>query len=394
MKRDLTLLFKIKPEVFFVFVATLFGLVFLIITPPFQSPDEINHFYRAYQISEGHLKAVQQDNRVGGYIPQSLIQSTQPFLNLCFNKHVKTNFETIAKQLDTPLDAGNKVFIDFPNTSMYNPVSYIPQSVSIFILRKFDLPPLYLFYGARLFSLLFWVTSIFFAIKTLPFYKWLFTLLTLLPMSVFINMSLSADVATNFLSFLLMAYILKLAYSDQSRISITNFGILSLLVMLLAAAKLVYTPIALLYLLIPINKWPSRRAYYIQLGTLFILGSSTILFCSLAMNNLHIPYSDYNEQFRDGLPLIKCANMHEQMQYILSHGLYIFKVFINSMIHAFDMYYQGYIGTFGWLDSKLPNWFINLSYLVLIGVALADNTTTIRVKLRHKLIMLAASRSR
>lgn len=389
MKFDLTLFNKIKPEVFFALVATFFGLVFLFITPPFQSPDEINHFYRAYQISEGHLKAVQQDNRVGGEIPKSLIQITEPFIYVCFNKHVKTNYKTIAKQFKIPLEADKKVFVDFPNTSMYNPVSYFPQSVSIFILRMFNLPPMYLFYGARLFSLLFWIASIFFAIKTLPFYKWLFTLLALLPMSVFINMSLSADVATNIVSFLLMAYILKLAYSDQSRISITNFGILSLLVMLLAAAKLVYTPIALLYLLIPINKWPSRRAYYIQLGTLFILGSSTILFCSLAMNNLHIPYSDYNEQFRDGLPLIKCANMHEQTQYILSHGFYIFQVFINSMKHAFDMYYQGYIGTFGWLDTKLPLWFIRISYVILIFVALTDRNTSIHIKPWHKLVMVA-----
>lgn len=380
---------KIKPDFFFISFALFFGLIILLLTPPFQTPDEINHFYRAFQISEGKLIAVKQDNRIGGHLPNSLIKITEPFLGLSWNMHAKTNFETITEQLKIPLEPDKKIFIDFPNTGMYSPISYFPQSISIFVLRKFHLPPLYIFYGARIFTLLFWILSISLAIKIIPFYKWFFTLIALLPMSLFINMSLSADVVTNLLSFILIAYILKLANSKQS-ISTGNFIITSVIVLLLASAKLVYTPIILLFILIPKEKFYPRRNYYIQLAALLIISFGMTLFWSKTMNTLYLPYSMYNEQFRESATIIKCADMHEQIQYILNHGLYLWHVFVNSMIYAFDMYFQGYIGTFGWLDTKLPMWLIYLSYAIIFIVAFTDNNKDIIIKPFHKIIIFVS----
>jgi uncharacterized membrane protein len=81
--------------------------------------------------------------------------------------------------------------------------------------------------------------------------------------------------------------------------------------------------------------------------------------------------------------------MHEQMHYIQTHGLYIIDVFANSVTRAFDMYYRGYIGTLGWLETKMPVWFIHVSYLILIFVALMDGNKVIKIKLFHRLIFLA-----
>jgi uncharacterized membrane protein len=215
--------------------------------------------------------------------------------------------------------------------------------------------------------------------------------MALLPMSLFINMSLSADVVTNLLSFILIAYILRLTYTEQ-RFSIRESIIILVTALLLASAKLVYSPLLLLFLLIPKGKFYSAGNYYTQLIVLLIVLCGTGLFWAKAMNGLYMPYSIYNEQFRDdGSFIMKCANMQEQMQYILNHGFYLWHVFVNSLIHAFDMYYQGYIGTFGWLDTKLPLWFINLSYAILVLIALADNNKNIYVKPYHKLILFISS---
>ena len=73
---------KVKPSSFFAFTATLFGLLFLFITPPFQGPDEINHFYKAYQIADGHFTSEIKDDRLGGHIPKSIIKSTGAFTRL------------------------------------------------------------------------------------------------------------------------------------------------------------------------------------------------------------------------------------------------------------------------------------------------------------------------
>ena len=39
----------------------LFAFVYVLLVPPFQSPDEPNHFFRAWQISEGHIFPEKQE---------------------------------------------------------------------------------------------------------------------------------------------------------------------------------------------------------------------------------------------------------------------------------------------------------------------------------------------
>ena len=60
------------PERIFIFVGLLFGLLFLIVTPPFQAPDEPAHFFRAYEISDLGIIAERQGDSVGDFLPQSL----------------------------------------------------------------------------------------------------------------------------------------------------------------------------------------------------------------------------------------------------------------------------------------------------------------------------------
>ena len=50
-------------------LAWIFGTLFALITPPFQVPDEFQHFYRAYQVSEGRLTAYRQAARSAANFP-------------------------------------------------------------------------------------------------------------------------------------------------------------------------------------------------------------------------------------------------------------------------------------------------------------------------------------
>jgi len=363
---------SIKPHLFFLFISLFSGIAFLIITPPFQVADEINHFYKAYQISNGILFSETKDNRLGGYVPKSFIEITKPFLGLRWDRNVKTNLKTIQEQLSVPLDEDEKTFVDFPNTALYSPISYIPQSVSIFILKNLNLPALIIFYGARLFTLLTWILCIWLAIRITPIFKWLFTLLALLPMSIFTNMSLSADVVTNIFAFLFIAYLLKVVFQEKD-FDLKNYWQIIFLTILIASAKIVYTPLILLFALIPLKKFKSIKNFSIQYVVLLILGFGTALLWSISINSLYIPYDEYNSVYRNGIDLVRCGSIHGQTDYILTHDFYIIKVFVNSMYYAFDMYYQGYIGTFGWLDTKLPIWIIHTSYIAILFTAIFEN---------------------
>ena len=62
-------------------VCFLLGLVPLVIlTPPVQVPDEPQHFYRAYQLSELRLGGIVRDGGAGAMLPSSLIELTDRLL--------------------------------------------------------------------------------------------------------------------------------------------------------------------------------------------------------------------------------------------------------------------------------------------------------------------------
>src|SRR5438309_11824115 len=71
-----------RPHRIFPWLALLFGLPLAFLTAPFQAPDEPSHFYRAYQISEGHLLPVYRNHRGGGDLPENLeavaLRATRP----------------------------------------------------------------------------------------------------------------------------------------------------------------------------------------------------------------------------------------------------------------------------------------------------------------------------
>lgn len=378
-----SLLEKIRPEIFFLYFSLFFGIFILIVTPPFQVPDEINHFYKAYQISEGNFVSIKQDNRLGGYVPESVVKTTQPFLRLRWNENNKIEKAIILQQLKISLSAEEKVFVDFPNTGLYSFVTYAPQALSIFISRSLSLPPLWIFYLSRLFALVFWVFCIFYAIKIIPVYKWLFCLIALLPMSLFVNMSLSGDVVTNALAFVLIAYILQLAFGEK-KVTTINFLIIAALTILLALSKIVYVPLIFIFLIIPKQKFISTNIFYFLSSILFLVAGLTVFLWSKVISGLYIPYAAYNVNFRDGATLVNGANMHEQLLYIFTHGFYFFDVIHDSLIKAFDMYFTGYIGTFGWLDTHLPKWLIYFSYLIIVFVAIANNDQKIKFSLKNK----------
>ena len=381
----------LKPERFFIACAVVFGITFLLVTPPFQTPDEFNHFYRAYQISEGNLTAIKKDNRVGGDLPISLVKISEPFRALLRRGFLTTRWSTIAEQSNVALRAEERIFIDFPNTGMYSPVSYFPQALSIAVLRSCDISPIYIFYGARLFTLFFWIFCMTFIIRRLTIYQWLFTLLALLPMSISTHMSLSADVMTNLLAFAVIAYSFDLAYR-QHLFSTRQIIVFTALAVSLALAKVVYLPLILFFFLIPREKFLSKFYYYKYLLVLFGFSFATALTWSVLMKSLYVPYNLYNAAFKN-TPIMhtcisSCANMQEQLQYILSHGWYVVKVFFYSFYYAFDMYSRGFIGTFGWLDTYMATWTVVLAYGVIFLAAIGSGSKNIITGWRFKFLLV------
>jgi uncharacterized membrane protein len=381
----------LKPQYFYLLVSLVFGTLFIILTPAFQVPDEVNHFYRSYHIAEGNFATVKADNRLGGYMPKSMIKAIQLHLDIKGSPYKKTSFRNIKEQLDQPIEDLTPDFIDFPNTALYTPLSYAPQALVIAIMKALGVrSPFLLLYGGRFFMLLLWITTVFYTIKNIPIFKWVFAVIALLPMSVFINMSISADVVTNILGFLWLGHVFKLAY-NESRMTTKDIILLFVTAILLASSKYVYAPAVFLVFLIPFSKYDSwsHRKYWLLNTSLVLIALIVAFLGSSYASSLYISNAAYNPAHVAGLDIPIGADINGQMTYLSKNPEKIITVVFKAFIATFPMLKNTYIGVLGWLDVRIPMLFIYFGYVAILLVILYENAfNKFRLTYQHRLILL------
>lgn len=379
---------KIKPEYFFLFIALFFQWRFNKVTPPFQVPDEFNHFYKAYLISEGELMPVKYDNRLGGYIPYSIREFVFPFQKVATNIKYTTSEGEINHAFDIKFSTKDSVFIDFPNTAIYSPISYAPQALALYFSKKFDASLGQMYYNGRYFTFICWLIGMFFVIRWIPFGKWLATLLILLPMNLYIANSFSADTVTNILGLLFIAYVLKLSLKDQ-KITYWNIAWLFIMIILLAFAKVVYIGLVVIIFVIPpkqyINKW-----HYIGANAFLLISAFLITnYWSGIVLEYYMPYINYNPDFRNGICLSNCANYYIQKQLIIDHKWYFINLIYRTIVDHPITYLSSYIGAFGSMDLFLSKNVTYWSYAAIFLVAISEKNENV-TKAIFKPLFIAA----
>src|SRR5208282_3151242 len=114
----------------------LFGGSLAFLSPPYSVPDELAHFHRAYHCSQGKLYASKRAGQTGDDLPSSL---TETYVVISDQVRRDEQFEIswakIEKAFGISLDPQRRRFISFPNTALYSPVPYMPQSAAILAAR-------------------------------------------------------------------------------------------------------------------------------------------------------------------------------------------------------------------------------------------------------------------
>ncbi len=368
---------NIATKNWFLGIAVVYGLLMVIVTPPFQVPDEYAHFYRSFHLSEGKIKAkkVRLNDRedVGEFLPQSLKMTVDSVSqDLPFHSKNKQKIEDLISVFHIPLNAKDKTFLDFPNTAMYPPFPYIPQALGVFCGRLLNCPPIVLMYLGRISNLALWILIVYAAIKITPVFKWVFFLLALAPMSIFLAASLSADAFTNSIALLFIAIVLNEAFAKTSKITISDISALFLAAILVALSKLAYLPITLLVFLIPADRFSSTTGKI--LWSLSVFGVSAVVSAgwTLYIGDIYIPLAD--------------SAPSSQLDFIFTHPLKFIYILAYSIIrqHKFTVIY--FLGdSLGWLDTSLPKKLIHPYFVILVIVALMDRQKDVWISLKAKL---------
>lgn len=365
-----------RPERFFVLTSLLFGLAFLVGTPPFQVPDEPAHFYRSYAISEGELWAQRGAGEIGALLPASVEEIGMGLRgDLPGNPHLKVRPEEIRRAFRVPLEEERRTFVDYRTSAQLSLVPYLPQAAAIAVGRWLGVSPLGLLYAARLVNLLVATALIAVALRRLPAYRWLLTLLALTPMSLFLRGSASADALTIAVAFLLAATVARLAWGEEVRSGWREMALLTACAAALCLTKPVYVPIACIVLLIPASRFPGGRrgpalaVFALVVGSAFALAVAT----GRAMD---LP-----------LRLDTVVDRDRQIQDALANPPRVAGILVTDYLLQGDRYVAQMVGQLGWLDVNLPKPFL-WSFLILLGwLVLFDGRREVEVSRRQRVLL-------
>lgn len=339
----------------FVLLATPTVIFLSVCTPPFQSPDEKNHFYRSYQIASGGLYGGN-----GGYVDRGIDEAYSPYSQLPFNRKARVTAADEAAAGSVKW-TGQKVYCIFPNTARYTPIGYIPQALGVSLGRIAGLTVVYTLILSRLINGTF---SIF--ISALSLYwcqrgKLVIFALLLMPMTISLFGSCNQDAS--------LISITCLAFALVSRQISEGFPLSLRMTIVLASALLIVSlgrpPYAalLLVLLIPglLPRWGKKPAWLPGLSLAGLLAILTVIWWLPAFSSANVVMNPDANGIVD-------ARM--QAVYIFRHPEVLLAV-MRGTSPQLRVYAAGFIGVLGFGDTPMP-----LPYYAAMGSMLLATMTT------------------
>ncbi|NQE71802.1 DUF2142 domain-containing protein [Nocardia gamkensis] len=248
----------------FTLLATIFGALFTVLTPPFWGHDEITQFGRAYQVAHGGFlpQKIHDDRGIayGGDIPSSITVLMGYAL-----QDYTTNPDEPDPMVGDPArydrltsaavsDATEPVW--FTNTAAYSPVPYIPAAIGIRLGELFGLDVGGLLLLTRLAGLVAYLAVVGFGLYALRAHRvqWLAFTVAVLPIAVFQAGTVTADTMTNALAILVSALLVKALFLGE-RLGRVEIGALLAATILLPVSKPTYVLLALLVALVPAERF-------------------------------------------------------------------------------------------------------------------------------------------
>jgi uncharacterized membrane protein len=261
----------------------LLGLRLIIVAPPFIGPDELFHWQRAQQISQGDLLAQRlADNSWGGPIDRAGYD-----LTLYMLRYYTTGGPISRSELGAFLQMQSRqprqqVTVPFPSTASFSPLAYLPQALGIRVAKELGLGPLGQMRAGRLLNFLAYLGMVFLIWRWLPAGRRTFLLLASFPTFVAIAASLSADPLNFTIPALFFAWVWRLRVTRDVPFGPADAGVLVLFVVGLSLLKPIYLMFALFAVLLPARLFEGWRDRMRVLGLAWGAGAAVAIAWNLS----------------------------------------------------------------------------------------------------------------
>ena len=345
-------------ERWFLLIGGVLGLLFILILPVGQAPDDIMHFQRAYGITEGALvpSLIGENGEIGSAVPADVEEVLEKMPE---NGHYAELLSELGEGVAEKTDGA------YNNAALYNFVCYIPQALAIMIGKLFSLSTAWLAYLARVFNFILWMVLVYFAIKMIPRFKKIVLFIALLPITLQEATSLAPDALTIGLGIYMISSVLHLAYDKKKLLKTGEIILLYVMAMVMGFCKIVYLPLMLLYLIIPDDRFGSKRKKMIHLG---------IIWCVTAMLNLGwlMISSGFLMEFNPRV------NSKDQVLWVLAHPFDYVITIVRTVAVNMELWMSNMLGmNLGAFAFNLPNVMFLMSFAIFVVLFMQRDETLV-----------------
>lgn len=315
----------------FTVIALVWGLLFSVIIIPWQTPDEYNH-----------LNMIGESFGNSELAPVLFDEMYLSRYEISFHEEVKINFSDILNAMKQPAQYDQKVCM--PKKITISALKHLPAALGVYTGILFHLPVYFVLTLGEVCSLIFYILVCRWALKIVPFKKYLLEIIMLLPMCIQQASSINYDAVLLPLCFLLYSYILYLKFKI-TKIGIKELSFIIFTVALITLIKMPYALMLFLICLLPLDKID------IRIGRVSICKATLVKYKILILLII---------------TLLSCLvlYMFKNNEYFVILGAEIrnFRRTVYLLVQSYTVFteylYTSLIGDFGYLDTEMPMWFV------------------------------------
>lgn len=335
-------------EIFVILTILIAGAFIAIATPFGAGFDEETHLVRIWQMSA--LSFIPNE-KVGEEMPYPAIYHNLSYRRDALIRPVEDDFWSTYGNL--PLDAQDYIYTAMPTRSVYSPLLLLPHAMIMrYLGRAWEVSALQIFYISRLVGVMIYGLLAWYAVRKIPFGKWVLAVTALSPIVLFQAAVIGTDTISFGVGFLFIAGCLAVAVKEEY--GWREWGLIVLLAALLFATKLNLTVLALL----PVLILPPRR-FTIKQGYLWLLAALAALWLVEVLGWGLIGFARLETAQA-------IADPAEQIKFMLSHPLQFAGILLGDIIVHGREYYLEWIAVYGYKYWVVPRLVYFLFPLALI----------------------------
>jgi uncharacterized membrane protein len=353
------------PEKILLILGIIIGLLYCVFIPYGAGYDEEAHAVRVFDVSGFNFIP-----NLSPYAPSefyTLSYQRRFYQSPAFDQFSKDKFET---RIDWNNMSGGSTI------ATHSPANYLLQAFVAGIgLRLLDAPVLPVVIFIRLIGFAFYLFACYVTIKLLPVGKWIFLVMSFLPMALFQETTITADSYTIAVSFLFIGIVLNVFLREGKQITTKDTWLIALTAMLLGWAKSGTILLLFLLLLLVRHQCTSKTGKWILLG-------GTLL--SIAISAWWMFGVLFHQRILAGT-----NTFSSQVKLILQDLPGFLLNYITGMVLSIPSYFINWIGSYGYWVGKVPFMVYVLYPLAIIAALFCENRQYSRMKKERIFLFLA-----